>query len=152
MIILRNIEQKEFGVFRSYCLDDESPDGYIRHNIDKTLPNGISTPNNQLLSIVDQKQSVVGVLWYSIIERKDYREAFILDLIIYPQYRRQGYAQSAMRSFEEEIISLGISKLALSVSPTNSEAIDLYHKSNFTSDYVRMTKNVALDIKSQLTK
>lgn len=149
MITLRSIEQEEFDLFRSYCLNDESADRYIRHRIDKTLPNGISTPNNQLLSIVNQKQSVVGVLWYSIIERQDYREAFILDLIIYPQYRCQGYAQSAMRSFEEEIISMGVTKLALSVSPSNTEAIDLYKKSNFISDYIRMTKNIALDSESQ---
>lgn len=140
MITLSPISAAEFEDFRHYCLTDEGDDGVIRKGVDKVLTDGAETLNHDLLSIIGDSQSVVGVIWYSVNETN--QKAFIFDLVIYPQYQRKGYAKAAMKSLELMLAEQGISKISLSVTLTNQGAISLYEGEGFTAEFVRMSKSI----------
>jgi ribosomal protein S18 acetylase RimI-like enzyme len=65
----------------------------------------------------------VGVLWYGL---RGEREAFVWDLVIYPTWRNQGFAKSAMLAMEQELRTMQVTRITLNVFAHNSVATRLY--------------------------
>ena len=107
------------------------------------LPHGLDTKNHYLFSIVDQEiEGSVGILWFANIERAGKRIAYVYNLLVHPQYRRQGYAQKAFVLMEEKVKALELSEIALHVFGHNLAAYALYQKLGYIPTNINMSKLV----------
>lgn len=113
-----------------------------KRSLEELLPNGLSTPENRLYTIVDTQATAVGVLWIAFQNRAGERVAYVYDLLIKPEHQRKGHASRAFRALEDEARSLGLSGIALHVFGHNPRAIALYTKLGFHPTNISMYKPV----------
>jgi len=72
-------------------------------------------------------------------------DAFIDELYVEPQYRRQGIGRRAVNFVEERARELGVQALHLEVDPGNDPALELYRRSGYEDHQRRlMTKLLVL--------
>lgn len=68
-------------------------------------------------------------------------DAFIDELYVEPQYRRQGIGRRAVQFVEERARELGVQALHLEVDPGNDPALELYRRAGYKDHERRlMTK------------
>lgn len=70
---------------------------------------------------------MLGCIWLSV----DNDSAFLSDVIVFPEFQGKGVGKSFMRSFIDELITLGVSEVELRVSPGNQHAMNLYKNLGF---------------------
>jgi ribosomal protein S18 acetylase RimI-like enzyme len=106
------------------------------------LPDGRATPGQHLFEIVDaQTETTVGVIW--IGERPgEAGYAFIYDLLVFPDYRRRGYARAAMLAAEAVARGLGCTQIGLHVFGHNQGAIRLYQSLGYETTNLLMKKAI----------
>ncbi len=141
MITLTKATEAEFDRYRAFAESDEGPDRTTRQEIDHMLPAGLNTKNHHLLSL----RSVVGQVGFlcmTVIDRKSEVEAFVLDLVVFPEFHRRGYAGEAIRELEEYVAELGLNRISLTVFQHNESARGLYEKSGYAPVFTRMTKQI----------
>ncbi|MGI0067766.1 MAG: GNAT family N-acetyltransferase [Thermoplasmata archaeon] len=123
----------------------EEANGRARSEVEGLLPQGIDTPDHYLFAIRAGAEDV-GRIWFA---RKHEAGgppfAFVYDLLVYPQYRRRGYAETAMRALEPKVRDLGLERLALHVFGNNRAAIRLYERLGYATTNVLMAKTVSAD-------
>ncbi len=108
------------------------------------LPQGLDTPNHHLMEIQSVKPvQEVGILWLFIEHNFDIGTAFIYDIEIAPQFRRQGYALSAMAAMEAMVRTMGVSAIGLHVFAHSHGAQQLYQKLGFRSTGTNMIKGIS---------
>ncbi len=107
------------------------------------LPQGQETPGHVLFTIESNSGLNVGALWVAREERATGAIGFIYDLVVWPEYRRQGHATSAMRALEREAVTLGFRGLALHVFAHNKTAQELYAKLGYAPTNINMFKPLA---------
>lgn len=111
--------------------------------IDEMLPDGLSSKNNFLYSLIaPDESSPVGVLWILMRERNNQKEAFIADIVVYDVYRRRGYGAQALKALEEVVKGMGVHRIRLQVFGHNLAARDLYEKSGYEMVNIYMEKRV----------
>jgi ribosomal protein S18 acetylase RimI-like enzyme len=151
MITLGKPNVEEFHSIRAYALNDYTRDGEIgtwptaeiaQQEFDRLLPNGLETANQHLLSIRAAKGNLVGFLFLTVISRVSGSEAFILDLVIFSDFRRKGYARDALLQLEQYVVNLGLNTISLSVFSHNEVARALYQKIDYSPVFTRMTKRL----------
>jgi len=77
------------------------------------------------LSIFDKKQNTnVGGLWFTLNSKKS--KAYLYQIIIYEQYRGQGYGKLSMPLLHNYCKEKGMKKITLSVFGFNKAAYRLY--------------------------
>lgn len=109
------------------------------------LPQGIHTPDNFLYTLHDRATgSKVGVLWYACREQAGSRVAYVYEVLVYPEHRRQGHATRAFILLEEEAQRRGLAGVALHVFGHNAGAKHLYEQLGFRTTNVNMFKAVGL--------
>ena len=119
---------------------------WAKEILNSSLPDGLSTPNHYLFSIVDSDQNKkVGYLWFRIREENKLRYPFLADIGIFPEYQRQGYATQAIHLLEEKVRSLGFDEIKLHVYAHNTVAESLYKKLGYRTTNIQMTKKVEVD-------
>lgn len=84
----------------------------------------------------------LGWMWFSVKTERGVTSAFVLDLEIIPEFRRQGIASTAMGLLEVEAKMLGASKVALHVFGQNTGARDLYAKAGYRVTDYSMAKDI----------
>src|SRR5688500_1887335 len=79
---------------------------------DHLVPDGklIGPPQ---LWVIERQTEPVGVIWYG--SRDGGSEAYVYDLLIWPGFRRRGYARAAMRLLERQLRDAGLGSIALNV-------------------------------------
>lgn len=94
------------------------------------FPQGLETKGQNCFKIKDE-QFDVGFLWYS--EKVDDLGTYIWLCYIYvePEFRRRGYAKSALLEMEKEVRSTGISRIGLNVFSTTPFAKNFYESLGF---------------------
>lgn len=92
-----------------------------RESFARLLPQGRLTERQRLLTARDGDERV-GMVW--IADRGG--QAFIYDIIVAPEHRRQGYGASIMRASEDVARDMGATHLALNVFGHNVGARALY--------------------------
>lgn len=108
------------------------------------LPQGRISPGNALLMIVDQRrEQKVGILWYSIRGRAEKKELYILDIEIFEQFRRSGYATQTLQHLEGLACSLEVASIGLHVFGSNIPARRLYEQLGYAPTNIRMVKTVS---------
>ena len=107
MITLRPMTEEEFQSFlhfsyESYADDLTAENPVIpreaavkeaQSELKELLPQGLHTKNHFLFSIRNAQNEQVGYLWYDLLNPN---KAFVDDLLIFPQHRRQGHAAQAL--------------------------------------------------------
>jgi ribosomal protein S18 acetylase RimI-like enzyme len=107
------------------------------------LPQGLATPDHFIYEIkADSAGPVVGHLWMAIETRHGLRSAFVYDLEIAPEFRRQGHARRAFRALETVVAELGIDHIGLHVFAYNVGAQALYESLGYQVTGVNMQKSL----------
>ena len=107
------------------------------------LPEGLSSPNQNLFSIRTDSGETVGLIWFEAREKRGLKSAYIYDFAVDPQHRGKGYGTAALAALEELVAPLGISRISLNVMGWNHAAKALYERCGFTVTGIGMTKLLA---------
>src|SRR5271170_6657936 len=108
-------------------------------SFDTALPGRVVGSANQFLRTIIADGRKVGVLWYGL---RGEREAFVWDLVIYPTWRNQGFAKSAMLAMEQELRTMQVTRITLNVFAHNSGATRLYSTMGYRALAIRMAKEL----------
>lgn len=68
----------------------------------------------------------VGYLWFFIIEKERKDIAFLMDIFVFPEYRRKGIARKALRLAEKLSTERGCNTIRLHAADSNTAAKNLY--------------------------
>ena len=105
------------------------------------LPDGPTTPNHYLYTLHDPSTHAhVGMLWFAVREQAGQRSAFIYDVFIDPEFRRQGYATQTLQALENQVRALGLATIGLHVFGHNHEARAMYEKLGYVPTNILMTR------------
>ena len=155
MPVLRPITEAEFAAWRDAVIPgyaqekvrsgDWPPENAVdraRTQLDELLPQGAATRDNCLFTITGPVDEPVGTLWFAVKERGGRRVAYIYDVVIAPQYRRQGHAARAFAALEQKVAHLGLEGIALHVFGHNQAAHSRYVKLGFVETDITMFKPI----------
>jgi ribosomal protein S18 acetylase RimI-like enzyme len=127
----------------NYGLSESASLAQAKQEIATDLPDGINTPGQVLLCLIDQSGSsekLVGYLWY----RPDAttRSAFISDFHILAAHQGKGHGKQALEVFENELKGKGFEQIKLRVAEDNKRARHVYEVTGFRVTGVDMSKAI----------
>jgi ribosomal protein S18 acetylase RimI-like enzyme len=111
-----------------------------RKEYGQLLPKGLETENNYFFTVLNQSGQPVGSLWFGEGQRVGYKVAFVFDLIVRPEYRRQGHARRALQALEIEAAKRGLAGIALHVFGHNAPGRALYEKLGYAPTSINLYK------------
>jgi len=115
-----------------------------RAETERLLPQGIATPDNHLFEIREPHSALtVGYLWAAALNRGVKKVGYVVQLLVLPEFRRQGHARVAMQEFEAIARELGFDTIALNVFASNAAAQALYRSLGFAMTSMSMHKELA---------
>jgi len=107
------------------------------------LPAGLQTRDNLVYSIKEGATGDhVGVIWIKIRRDRNPYSAYILDLVIFPAFRKRGYAQQVLRAIERIAADHGAVSMALHVFAHNEVAQRLYRDAGYEISGYLMRKRL----------
>lgn len=107
------------------------------------LPDGLATPDQHFFTIrAPGEPEPVGMLWYAVVADESGRHAWVYDVVIYPQFRRRGYATQAFRALEADVQQRGLDVIRLHVFGSNVSARALYRRLGYGETNVIMAKTL----------
>ena len=109
------------------------------------LPQGKDTPDNYFYSILGKSGVTVGTIWFAAEERGKSHVAYVYNLMVWPEHRRQGHALRAFEALEDEVRRMGLAGIALHVFGHNTAAQALYAKLGYKPTNFNLYKPVAAD-------
>ncbi|WP_113737223.1 N-acetyltransferase [Ensifer sp. ENS12] len=152
MISLRPMLDSEYPAYLDYFIPDyaieisanygfSDADALVqaRREIAQDLPQGVKTPGNVLLCVINETDSsLIGYLWY----RPDLagHSVFISDLHILASQQGQGFAKQALNALETELSAKGFKQIKLRVAENNRRAKHVYDVAGFRVTGINMSK------------
>jgi ribosomal protein S18 acetylase RimI-like enzyme len=112
-----------------------------RADFDDSLPQGLATPDNYLFEIQDGALGAT-VGWFAVVVKHGLRSAFVYDLEVKSEYRRQGHAKRAFEALEARVTTLGLTSIGLHVFGHNPGAQSLYSQLGYTVTGINMIKQI----------
>ncbi len=156
MQILRPMNKTEYtswltAALPAYAADKVASDRWSREEAtelarkeyDQLLPMGLETENNFFLAVLDESGKAVGSLWFTEAPRIGYKVAYVFDIIIHQQYRRQGHASRALRALEVVATQRGLAGVALHVFGNNVGAKALYSELGYAPTNINLYKSLS---------
>jgi ribosomal protein S18 acetylase RimI-like enzyme len=113
-----------------------------RKSFDDLLPEGLATSGNHLFTIRNPQKRNVGSIWFAIQDRGGTQIAYVYDIVIKEEHRRQGHAKRAFIALEEKVKSLRLSGIALHVFGHNAAAQALYAKLGYHPTNINLFKAI----------
>jgi ribosomal protein S18 acetylase RimI-like enzyme len=114
-----------------------------RADFQSSLPQGLKTPDNHLFEIkANQDGPIVGVVWLVVQERDGLRSAFVYDLEVRAEFRRQGHAMRTLQALEPIVAALGLRTIGLHVFGQNLGARALYARLGYGVIGINMIKRL----------
>ena len=111
---------------------------------ERLLPQGRLTPDHDFYNIYcPNKKAIVGYLWTMVETKFNQRTAFVYDVKIKENYRRQGYGQVAFRALEKIAKQQGIQRIGRHVFGHNPGAQALYKKLGYGVTGINMAKDLS---------
>ncbi len=92
------------------------------------LPKGLDTPDHHFFTLENEADEKVGAIWYWVTTQDGQPLIFVVDIQVFPEYRRRGYGSQAFLAMEKNAIDLGIDTIAMSVFQHNHNARAMYEK------------------------
>lgn len=114
-----------------------------RQEHEHLLPQGLATPEHHFHTVVDAAGDAVGILWFAEKTKFGERIAYVFNIEIRPQRRRQGHALRAFQALEDEVRRLGLKGVALHVFGHNHAAQALYARLGYAPTNINLFKAVA---------
>lgn len=112
-----------------------------RASFEHSLPQGVATPDHHLYVMQHgPDQQVVGMMWIGAQLRGEQRVAYVYDVFVAPEHRRQGHATKAFAAMEAQVRSMGLAGVALHVFGHNHQAHALYVKLGYLTTNINMFK------------
>lgn len=152
---MRRMDESEFVVWKeqvipAYALDKvasgqwshEASLELSRKEFEELLPKDHQTPDNHFFKIFDEQFNAVGTLWLAVKTKFSSRIAYVFDVEVFPQHRREGHAFRAFLALEDEVQKLGLSGIALHVFGRNTNAHALYAKLGFEPTNISLFKSM----------
>ena len=142
---LREMTEKDFASYVVYSNEQHAADLQKEKGISKEeafmeteeglkrmLPNGKETPDNYLMVIERQEDSVVvGYMWYMYDHRREDTYLFLCDFFIFEEERRKGYGEEALCEMDKAAGQLSCKKCVLFVEDETMSARKLYEKCGY---------------------
>ena len=156
MLTLIPMEATAFATFSDVASDNYAKDNVAngrwnaadaptlaREETKRLLPEGEKTADNYLFVLRDTHLNAeVGYLWYGTMVRGTKKVAFLNQIYVHAQFRRQGYGREAMHAFETEALKSQHNVLALNVSAINAAARRLYDTTGYSASSLTMLKEL----------
>jgi ribosomal protein S18 acetylase RimI-like enzyme len=118
----------------------EAP-GLSRSETEGMLSQGLETPDHYVFEIfASVEQEPVGYVWVAAMPMGTVKVAFVVQLKIHPESRRQGHARAALAYIEQRARHLGLSGMALQVFSPNPGARALYESVGYKVSSFNMIK------------
>lgn len=109
----------------------------------RLLPQGLRTPDNFLFEVKETSASpTAGIIWYAIVKTNGFRSAYLCDIYIHPEFRRQGLGEGAVKVLERRVQAQGLSDIALHVFTYNKASQSLWEKLGYKMTSVNFTKRL----------
>jgi len=143
---------------------DEAVTGYARDNVvagrwpeaealelsraefSRLLPAGLETADHRIYEIEDEVTGqTVGFVWLAFMQKGTMKSAYVYQVIVQPEFRRQGHARAALQALELIAAAEGASSIGLHVFQHNPGAQDLYALLGYQINSVNMLKPLARD-------
>ena len=151
MITFRTMKAEEFPNYHDYFIVDYANEiaANFGYSLEKSraialkelmndLPQNISTPNNFLLCIEESGDDTIGYLWYKFLDNGE--TVFILDFVLFDNFRGLGYGKAALIALEEQLFQSGVEQIKLRVAFDNNRALRLYERLGFNITGYNMVK------------
>ena len=121
----------------------EEADALIQSLRKKLLPNGLDTPHHYFFTLekMDTGEKA-GVLWFTVEEEAGEKALFVMDIQVYPPFRRQGLATQAFELMELEARKMEVPAIRLHVFRENRGARSLYEKLGYAGTDELMVKRL----------
>lgn len=116
--------------------------GLARAEFEQMLPQGPSTPNAHLNTILDEEGQKIGMIWYYIDPTRTRSTAFLIDFFLFSAARRKGYEPQVMAKFEEEARGLGVQRVELQVFWHRAEDVQFYLQHAYKETSVLLAKDL----------
>jgi ribosomal protein S18 acetylase RimI-like enzyme len=151
MVTLRPMTAEEFSDYKSYFVVDyaheimanygyttEKSQAIATKDLSDSLPQAIDTPDNVLVCIEETDKGMIGYLWYKFLDEGE--SVFILDFIMFEDYRGKGYGKATLMTLEEKLSKSGVEQVKLRVAFNNHRAKGLYERIGFHTTGYNMIK------------
>ena len=151
MITFRPMQADEFAAYRDYFIVDYADEisANFGHTLEQSriiaskelaedLPQNVATPDNYLLCIEQNENITIGYLWYKLYDNG--ATAFILDFVVFKEFRGQGHGKAALIVLENQLAHSGTKQIRLRVAYKNDKARQLYEKVGFNITGINMSK------------
>ena len=115
---------------------------------EQLLPKGLRTENNYFFAVHNGFGKTVGSLWFVEAPRVGYRVAYVYDIFVKSEHRRQGHAIRALEALEIEAAARGLAGIALQVFGHNLSARSLYSKLGYSPTNINLYKPLSAHAKS----
>ena len=161
MQVLRPMTEPEYAEWLAVVIPSYAADKVALHRwtaeeaierakkeYEQLLPKGLHTESNYFSAVLNGSGQTVGSLWFVEAERVGYRVAFVFDIFIKPEYRRQGHADRALQALELEAATRGLAGIALQVFGHNLSARSLYSKLGYSPTNINLYKALSAHAKS----
>ena len=144
-VTIRKMTDDEFERFYGWSIENHakklveqlhiSQEEAIRQTIEEVaemLPNGLNSPNNDLVTIVEEESGEsAGFIWTLHEETMGRKQSFLCDFAIWETKRRKGYGQAALSLAEKKAKDAGCQESVLFVADDNAAAKALYEKCGY---------------------
>lgn len=153
MLRFRPMSDEEFAAFQAALVRDYADDIVRNHRVSAAealersraqtgdLSARRSDPRHLFLTIaLEPDGAPVGALWCQL--RPERCDAFILDLVLEPAYRGQGYGRQALALLEQTLAARGVRQIGLHVFADNARAQALYRDLGFYTTGLNMQKDL----------
>mgnify|MGYP000846921011 FL=1 len=125
-------------IVENYRLTEEAALQHAATEIGASLPEGVNTPGQTLLTVVRDSADAVGYLWYKADPLL--KSVYVNDFYIFPQYRNQGLGRLALAQLEHNLRDQGYQQIKLRVAAGNKTAQHVYAASGFNVTGINMNK------------
>lgn len=107
------------------------------------LGKGVDTPGHSLFEIVPPGvAATVGYLWLGSVQRGSVSAAYVYQLLVLPEFRRRGFARSALLEAETLAREAGRRSIGLTVFASNAAACALYASLGYRPMNLSLTKGL----------
>ena len=157
MVMLKPMPVDQFEAFvdaaaRSHAADNVASGRWSTHESEqlarsdllRMLPQGVATPDHYLYEVLAETDGpTVGFLWLGSMSRGTSKVAFVFQIFIHPEHRRQGHARATLLQVEDLARSWGLPAIALNVFGSNAGAQALYRSMGYAVTSLTMQKPLA---------